>query len=230
MMSTSSELRTPEMTERLVEAFGVHPFNFYATTEGLWGVECERHEGIHLFEDVALLENVDAEGRPVPEGEPGAKVLVTFLYNLVQPIIRLEVSDVVSIDPEPCPCGRTLVRARAIEGRSDDVIELPAQKSGGEVAVHPIEFGILTRDREVREFQVVQEGASVRILVVPRRSAGSELEARLRDAVSRRLAELGVIEPEVSVERREELERSAGGKLQLVVADPAARQASFGPR
>jgi phenylacetate-CoA ligase len=63
MMSTSSELRTPEMTERLVEAFGVHPFNLYATTEGLWGVECERHEGIHLFEDVALLENVDAEGR-----------------------------------------------------------------------------------------------------------------------------------------------------------------------
>ena len=230
MMSTSSELRTPEMTERLVEAFGVHPFNLYATTEGLWGVECERHEGIHIFEDVALLENVDAEGRRVPEGEPGAKVLVTFLYNRVQPIIRLEVSDVVSIDPEPCPCGRRLVRARAIEGRSDDVIELPAQKNGGEVAVHPIEFGILTRDREVREFQVVQEGASVRILVVPRRSAGSELEARLRDAVSRRLAELGVIEPEVSVERREELPRSAGGKLQLVVADPAARQASLGPR
>src|SRR3712207_8918194 len=46
--STSSELRTPEMTERLVDAFGVHPFNLYATTEGLWGVECERHDGIHL--------------------------------------------------------------------------------------------------------------------------------------------------------------------------------------
>ncbi|HEY6674155.1 MAG TPA: hypothetical protein VIZ59_04500, partial [Rubrobacteraceae bacterium] len=55
MMSTSSEMRTPEMTERLVEAFGVHPFDLYATTEGLWGVECERHEGIHLFEDVALF-------------------------------------------------------------------------------------------------------------------------------------------------------------------------------
>src|SRR5215211_7860945 len=93
MMSTSSELRTPEMTERLVEAFGVHPFNFYATTEGLWGVECERHEGIHLFEDVALLENVDAEGRPVPEGEPGAKVLVTFLYKPVRPHARPDAGD-----------------------------------------------------------------------------------------------------------------------------------------
>ena len=36
-MSTSSEMRTPEMTERIFEAFGVRPFNLYATTEGLAG-------------------------------------------------------------------------------------------------------------------------------------------------------------------------------------------------
>jgi len=224
MMSTSSELRTPEMTERLVEAFGVRPFNLYATTEGLWGVECERHEGIHLFEDTALFENVDAEGKPVPAGEPGARLLVSFLHNLVQPIIRLELADSVTIESEPCACGRTLVRARAIEGRSDDVLRLPA-RGGGEVAVHPTEFGIMTRDREVREFQVLQEGPRLRILVVPRPAASGELAARLRDAASRRLAELGVEEPRVAVERRDGLARSAGGKLQLVVADPAARQA-----
>ena len=220
MMSTSSEMRTPEMTERLVEAFGVHPFDLYATTEGLWGVECERHEGIHLFEDVALFENVDEEGRPVPAGEPGARLLVTSFHNLVQPIIRLEVTDVITIDPEPCGCGRTLVRARAIEGRSDDVLKLPA-RDGRRIRVHPIEFGIVTRDREVREFQVLQEGPSLRILVVPRQDAGGGLETRLRHAVSRRLAELGVEEPQVTVERREELARSAGGKLQMVVANPA---------
>ncbi len=227
-MSTSSEMRTPEMTERLVEAFGVRPFNFYATTEGLWGCDCERHEGIHLFEDMTLVENVDEDGRPVPPGEPGARLLVTGLHNLVQPIIRLEVSDVVTLDPEPCPCGRTLVRTRAIEGRADDVLRFPA-RGGGEVTVHPLHFAVVTRDRGVREFQVVQEGSSVRILVVPREGATSELEARLRDAVSRRLAELGVEEPKVAVERREELARSAGGKLQLVVADPAARRAYSGP-
>jgi phenylacetate-CoA ligase len=226
MISTSSEMRTPEMTERLVEAFGVHPFDLYATTEGLWGVECERHEGIHLFEDVALFENVDEEERPAPAGEPGARLLVTSLHNLVQPIIRLEVTDVFTIDPEPCRCGRTLVRARAIEGRSDDVIGLPA-RGGGRIRVHPIEFGIVTRDREVREFQVLQEGPSLRILVVPRWNAGGGLEARLRGAVSRRLVELGVEEPRVAVERREELARSVGGKLQMVVADPAAREKSL---
>ena len=95
--------------------------------------------------------------------------------------------------------------------------------------VHPLQFGIVTRDREVREFQVVQEGESVLILVVARPSAGSELEERLREAVLRKLAELGVREPRVSVERRENLARSAGGKLQLVVADPAARAAHSRP-
>jgi phenylacetate-CoA ligase len=227
-MSTSSEMRTPQMTERLVEAFGVDPFNIYATTEGLWGMDCELHEGIHLFEDVTLFENVDESGSPVTLGEPGAKLLVTFLYNLVQPIMRLEVSDVVTVDPEPYPCGRTLIRAREIEGRAHDVLHLPAP--GGEVTVHPIEFGLVTRDREVREFRVLQQGASVRILVVPRPDTGHGLEARLRDAVSRRLAELGVDEPEVGVELREELPRSAGGKLQLVVADPAPRQTHLGSR
>ena len=174
--------------------------------------------------------NVDTDGRPVPPGKPGAKLLVTFLHNLVQPIIRLEVSDAVTIDPQPCACGRTLVRARAIEGRSDDVIELPARDGGEVVAVHPIEFGIVTRDREVRELQVIQEGARLRILVVPRQAASDGLEARLRDAVSRRLAQLGVTESQVSVERREELARSGGGKLQLAIANPGARNTYIGQR
>lgn len=41
VMSTSSELRTPEATDRIVAAFGVRPFDLYATTEGLWGCSCE---------------------------------------------------------------------------------------------------------------------------------------------------------------------------------------------
>jgi phenylacetate-CoA ligase len=220
-ISTSSELRTPEMTERIVEAFGVRPFDQYATTEGLWGCECERHEGVHLFEEATIVENVDEEGCPVPPGEPGARLLVTNLYNLVQPIIRLEVADVVALEPDPCPCGRTLARTRTIEGRTDDVLTFGA-RGGGEVVVYPMHFAGVTRDRDVLEFQVVKEGPLLRVLVVPRAGADEGLEVRLRNLVSRRLAELGVREPRVAVERQERLARSPGGKLQMVVADPAA--------
>ena len=154
------------MTDRLAETFGVAPFDVYATTEGLFGAECERHDGIHLFDDACVVENVDEDGRPVPPGTPGARVLVTNLHNLVQPIVRLAISDVMTMHPEPCPCGRSLARAAAIDGRRDDVLSLPA-RGGGTVSVLPAHFSVVTKDRAVREFQVRQEPGGVRVLVVP---------------------------------------------------------------
>jgi phenylacetate-coenzyme A ligase PaaK-like adenylate-forming protein len=213
-MTTSSELRTAEMTERIESAFGVRPFDIYGTTEGLWGCSCEHGEGIHLFEDMALVENVDADGRPVPDGEPGARLLVTNLYNRAQPLIRIAVSDMVTIDPEPCPCGRTLRRMRAIDGRADDVLEL------GGVAVHPVQFGVVTADRAVREFQVVQHGERLRLRVVLREHAAvAEATHRLRERVAERLTGLGVTGVTIQVETCDEIARPPGGKLQMIVAD-----------
>jgi phenylacetate-coenzyme A ligase PaaK-like adenylate-forming protein len=225
MLVTIAELRTPEMTRRLQDAFGVHPFNAYGSTEGLWGSECEHHQGIHLFEDTTLVENVDADGHPVPTGQPGARLLVTNLYNLVQPLLRLEVTDLVTLDPDPCPCGRTLIRTSAIHGRSDDILSLAAG-DGGRIAVHPLHFALLTRDPQVREFQVVQDGPVLRVLIVASQAATAShdpLETRLGQAIAQQLHRLGVHDPQVTIERRQQLPRSAGGKLKLVIADPAAR-------
>ena len=222
---TVAELRTPEMTQRLQEAFGVPPFDVYGCTEGLFGSECQHHQGIHLFEDTTLVENVDGDGRPVAAGQPGARLLVTNLYNRVQPLLRLEVTDLVTLDPDPCPCGRTLVRVRAIHGRSEDVLSLPAH-AGGQVAVHPLQFALLTRDPQVREFQVVQDGPVLRVLIVPSHAAAAdknELETRLGQAVAHQLLGLGVHDPQIIVEGRQQLPRSAGGKLKLVIADPTAQ-------
>jgi phenylacetate-coenzyme A ligase PaaK-like adenylate-forming protein len=216
-MSTSSELRTPEMTERIAAAFGVQPFDLYATTEGLWACDCERHDGLHLLEDGVIAENVDDEGRPVPDGTPGARLLVTNLTNRVQPLIRLEVSDAVTLTSEPCACGRTLRRMERIEGRADDILWLPGA-GGRRVAVHPMQFAVVARDRDVVEFQVVQEGARVLVSVVGR-GAAPGLEERVRAGLEERLSALGVREVAVDVRRREALARSAGGKLQIVTAE-----------
>jgi phenylacetate-CoA ligase len=209
-MSTSSELRTPEATALIEEAFGIKPFDLYATTEGLWAGECEHHDGLHLFEDDVIAENVDEDGRAVPDGERGARLLVTNLANRVQPIVRIAVADAVTLTSAPCPCGRTLRRIEEVAGRSDDVIWL------GDVAVHPLQFSVIARDRDVVEFQVVQEGARLVVLVVGR---GAGLEERIRDRLRERLTAIGVRDVAIDVRRREALERSAGGKLQIVVAE-----------
>jgi phenylacetate-CoA ligase len=232
MLVTVAELRTPAMTQRLAEAFGVRPFDVYGSTEGLFGSECQHHQGIHLFEDTTLVENLDPDGQPVPAGQPGARLLVTNLYNLVQPLLRLEVTDLVTLDPDPCPCGRILVRAAAIHGRRDDVLWLAAH-DGGRVSVHPLQFALLTHDPQVREFQVVQDGPALRVLIVPSHTApagNNRLETRLGQAVTRQLLGLGVHDPQVIVERRPKLPRSAGGKLKLVIADPATRPAHTNAR
>jgi phenylacetate-CoA ligase len=235
ILVTSAELRTPQMTQRLVEAFGVHPFNVYACTEGLFGSECEHHQGIHLLEDTTLVENVDPDGQPVPAGEPGARLLVTNLHNLVQPLLRLEVTDIVTLDPTPCPCGRILARMNTIHGRSDDILSLPA-RDGSPVAIHPLHFALLTRDPQVREFQVVQDGPILRVLIVPTRApnpataaADDELETRLHHDITRQLLELGVHHPHITIERRQELPRTAGGKLKLVIAHPAPQPRTEAP-
>ena len=225
ILVTIAELRTPAMTQRLTDTFGVQPFDAYGCTEGLWGSECEHHQGIHLFEDTTLVENVDADGQPVPTGQPGSRLLVTNLHNLVQPLLRLEVTDLVTLDPDPCPCGRPLVRASAIHGRSDDVLSLPA-RDGGQVAVHPLQFALLTHDPQVREFQVVQHGPALHLRIVPSPTAPAShtsLEARLGQTVARQLLGLGVHDPQITIERRQQLARSAGGKLKLVIADPTAQ-------
>jgi hypothetical protein len=57
------------------------------------------------------------------------------------------------------------------------------------VAVHPLHFALLTGDPDVREFQVRQAGPVIRILIVPRYSAGpttaadDDLKTRLVQSV-----------------------------------------------
>src|SRR4051794_28885064 len=215
-ISTSSELLTPEVRARVESAFGARVTDLSGSTEGLWGCECHEHAGLHFFEDFCIVENVDDDGRAVPDGAPGARLLVTNLFNRAQPLIRFELTDLVTLDAAPCACGRTLRRARAIDGRADDVIRI------GSVVVHPLQFAFVTADPAVREFQVVQRGDGLLLRVALKGERGAA-EARLHERLAERLARLGVRDPRVEVEPVEQLERSAGGKLQIVVAEREVR-------
>jgi phenylacetate-coenzyme A ligase PaaK-like adenylate-forming protein len=218
IVTTSSELRTPDMTERIRRAFGVDPFDLYGTSEGLWGAECEHHAGPHLFEDWCIVENVDAQGRPVPDGDPGARLLVTNLHNRTLPLIRFEVSDVVVLDRAPCACGRTLPRLRDVHGRLDDVLELPG-RDGRPVPVHPAQFSVVPADPAVRGFQVHgrSDGVLVRLVLDADDAAGSAAQERIARAVAQALEAAGVRDPVVRTERVAAIERTAAGKLRLVV-------------
>jgi phenylacetate-coenzyme A ligase PaaK-like adenylate-forming protein len=111
-----------------------------------------------------------------------------------------------------------------IDGRADDTLWLPGA-GGRRVAVHPMQFAVVARDRDVVEFQVAQDGARLVVAVVAR-GAAPGLEEGVRAALQERLAALGVREVAIEVHRREALARSAGGKLQIVVANAGSAAAN----
>jgi phenylacetate-CoA ligase len=145
---------------------------------------------------------------------------VTNLANRVQPIIRLEVSDAVTLTSRVCGCGRTRRRIERVDGRAEDVIWLPGA-GGRPVPVVPMQFSAVARDRDVVEFQVVQDGARLVVHVVAR-GAAPGLEERVAAGLRERLQALGAQGVEVDVRRHDALERSPGGKLPLVIADRRA--------
>lgn len=218
-ITTSSELCTGEMAARIVAAWGTVPFDCYAMTEtGITATSCPEERQRHLYEDLTLVEVVDDAGRPVAAGTPGARVLVTNLTNRVQPFIRFEVTDLLTIDPEPCPCGRTLRRLAAVEGRSDDVLSLPPARGDAPVLVHPIHLrSPLAASPAVVQYQIVQEADALDVLVVAP-DAPRTLASDLARTLGAKLDALGAAIP-VRVRLVEHIAREDGaGKLKLVKA------------
>jgi phenylacetate-coenzyme A ligase PaaK-like adenylate-forming protein len=211
---TNGEVLTHEARQRIKVAWGTEPFNQYGATEaGQIAAECEQHRGMHLFEDLALVEVVDERNRPVPPGTYGEKVLVTVFFNHVQPLIRYELTDSIKLATESCPCGRSLALIEDIQGRVEQVLHLPGC-NGGQVAVHPLTFHKVMDTVPVHGWQVVYNTSGLTILLC---GASSEVvDATLIEKVSRELLAQGVSVPTVETRRVLLIPRTSAGKSPLV--------------
>jgi phenylacetate-CoA ligase len=174
----------------------------------LIGAECEHHAGLHLTMEQLLVEVVDAEGVPVPEGVEG-DVVITDLTNFGMPFIRYANGDRAVMATAPCACGRGLPLLAAVTGRRLDVLVTP---EGGQL---PGEFfpHILKERASVQRFQVIQEVAdavTVR-LVAPDWTAADSAWLR------REVAATSGSALRLEIEQVAEIPLTAAGKLQVVV-------------
>ncbi|MEO7229582.1 MAG: phenylacetate--CoA ligase family protein, partial [Candidatus Limnocylindrales bacterium] len=167
-----------------------------------------------------ITEIVDEEYRPVPPGVFGARILVTVLSSRTQPLIRYELSDSVRLaSAGACPCGRTFALLDGIQGRSEDVIELP-DGTGATVLIHPLVFHDVLDRVPAGEWQVVQEGIDLRLLVA---GPGPDFAGQATVAAIRRgIAALGARPGAVTWEEVPSIPRTAAGKAPLVRADRTA--------
>jgi phenylacetate-CoA ligase len=197
LRSVTSFAEAISMAERIAvtEAFGVPVIDMFASTEGLVGHSEPGGTVLTFAGDTCLAECTDDEGRPVPDGVPSSKVLVTNLHNLTQPLIRYELTD--RFTPAGTSEGGAL-RA-SVEGRSDDLFRY------AEASVHPFVIGaLLLHAPAVREFQVRQTelGADIAAVI-----DGDFDQTAMAAAVERGLRQAGLARPQIGFRRVETLDR-----------------------
>lgn len=171
-VGNSSEQLTARARQRIRAAFNVPIMDHYGTGECLMLSDgCPTHGGAHINADWAQLEVVDHLDRPVAPGTAGKKVLITNLANTVQPFIRYEVGDQVTLATEPCSCGSRLPRIERIDGRTAELFWV-ATVDGNAFRMLP---GVLFHSavdalpgvREWRAVQVARNQVEVQLELLP---------------------------------------------------------------
>ena len=219
---TSAELLTDETRQTIEDAWGKRLFNQYAATEtGNIAGECERHAGLHVVEDLLILEVVDRDNRPVPPGTYGDKLLVTVLFNRTQPLIRYEMSDSVRLAAAPCPCGRPYVLIDGIQGRAEEMLRFAGER-GGEVVVNPHVFHRVMDGAPAAGWQIVQEADGLDVLLAG--AHDDAVDAAIATALERELAAQGIVVPPIRIRRAPEIPRGATGKLLLIKSNVRKRE------
>ena len=90
---------------------GSRLFPHYGSREMALGgaICCPAHAGMHLRENHVIAEIVDADGKPLPDGETGELVITTIGMEAM-PLIRYRTGDHTRFLPGPCPCGSVVRR------------------------------------------------------------------------------------------------------------------------
>lgn len=226
VVATFSEMLGPDRIRRARDAWGLTPFNHYgAAEEVMIAADCEAHLGLHHFADLSIVEIVDKDRKPVPDGTPGQAILLTNLHRFVQPIIRYEITDLVTRAPDACSCKRSFPLFSQVGGRTEDILVLPGQ-DGKELAIAPIVIvDRIIEHADVVEYQYLFDGTALRFSVVAREGCDRDrLDAALRQTLRAMLADRGAIGVRVDVAFVDHMLRSGEtmGKLKLTGAAEAA--------
>jgi phenylacetate-CoA ligase len=154
-IGTAGEWLAPAEREQIKAVFRCPVRDAYGSSECFSDAfECE-HGWLHNSEDWVILEPVDETYQPVPAGQPSSTVLLTNLANRIQPVIRYDLGDSITIRPDPCPCG-SLLPALRVTGRRSAILHMQAP-TGARIAILPLALSTVIEEVPgVHRFQVIQ--------------------------------------------------------------------------
>jgi len=204
------------MRKEIEGKLNIDALDIYGLTEVIGpgvSVECEEKDGLHIFEDHFITEIVDPDtGESLPYGETGELVFTTLTKEAF-PVIRFRTKDITSLNPDPCECGRTLVRMARISGRSDDMLII----RGVNVFPSQIESILMNMEEAEPHYE----------LVVDKRGVLDELELRVEVSESIFSDEIGKLEA-IQSKIQNEIESVLGISLKVTLVEPKTIERSEG--
>ena len=152
---TGGEYLAPSVRAHITRHLGGAVRNSYGASEFLaMGWECA-HGQMHVNADWVILEPVDEHFHPVPAGHAASSVLLTNLANHVQPLVRYDLGDQVSLHPERCSCGSPLPVLQ-VQGRHDEPLVM-CGRDGRFVTLLPLALStVLEENAGVFDFYLRQ--------------------------------------------------------------------------
>ena len=213
---------TEAMRREIETRMGIDAFDIYGLSEVIGpGVSCEcsAKRGLHVFEDLFLVEIIDPDtGEVLPEGALG-EIVYTSLTKECCPVIRYRSRDITRLYREGCSCGRTLVKMDKVCGRSDDMLIIRG------VNVFPSQIEALLMEVEGVEphYQVVvdRRGAldDIEVMVeVDEAIFSDELKVMnaLSDQIAARMRSTLGINAKITLVEPSTIERSAGKARRVI--------------
>jgi phenylacetate-CoA ligase len=143
------DLKPLPVAARIEQMWATHIHSTYASSETVTSFcECEEQRGGHLIPELAFVEILDEQDRPLPPGEIG-EVTLTPLGAEAMPLLRFKTGDISFLLDEPCSCGRTAPRLGPILGRKSQML-----KFKGTTLYPPAIFAALDEIEGIQEYCV----------------------------------------------------------------------------
>jgi len=216
-----SEMWTYEMRERITKIWDADIHNVYGISElcgpGV-GVDCDVHEGIHLFEDNYLVEVIDPKTGEVLGPEEEGELVFTTLERHAMPLLRYRSRDLTFMyDTYECECGRTFCRVEWIKGRSDDMLKI----SGVNVWPSEVE-NVLLRHKDLGpEYQLIVSKVGpldhLKVVIESEEKLSENGKREIARELVEELREVLLITPEVELVKQGALPRDDTRKAKRII-------------
>lgn len=205
-----------QIRKRIENETGIEAFDVYGLTE-LCGpgvsIECEKHNGLHIWEDNFIIETIDPDtGEVLEPGEEGELVFTT-LTKTGLPMMRYRTRDISTLETEVCACGRTHARMMRVHGRSDDMLII----RGVNVFPSQVEYAVMCFSELATQYLIVVDRPSaldtfvVKVELSDKASKDPSLDKNaLRNEIQKRIHIVTGISADVEIVKPGELPRTEG--------------------